>query len=286
VKGALPVALLLLLLAQAATAGTVTDDDDRAVTLEGPAERIVTLAPHATELVFAAGAGDRLVAVEASSDHPEAAKALPRIGGAGALDRERLLHLSPDLVVAWLSGNRPSDLRWLENRGIAVYRSEPRSLTDIAENLRELGMLAGTTDAAQATAERWEAELAAACRPDRTQRALLVIWDRPLMTVGGRHWLNDLLARAGYVNVFRGIDRAVFAAAREAVLARDPDVILSAVGRPGRLPTPAPVRQLGTAASRPSLRLVETVAELCVSRSASAPPSQTRRDAAVRQQPP
>jgi iron complex transport system substrate-binding protein len=268
VRGALPTALLFA--AQVAAAATVTDDDGREVTLAGPAARIVTLAPHATELVFAAGAGDRLVAVEASSDHPDAARALPRIGGAGALDRERLLRLRPDLVVAWLSGNRPSDLRWLEKQGIAIYRSEPRSLADIAGNVRELGALAGTAAVARATADRWEAQLGAACRPGGTQRALIVLWDQPLMTVGGRHWLNDLLDRAGYVNVFHDVDRAVFAPAREAVLARGADVILSAVGAPGRQPTPAPVRQLSTAASRPSLRLVETIAELCVGRSAPA----------------
>ena len=88
----------------------VTDDSGRELRLERPAQRIVTLTPHGTELVFAAGAGSRLAGATAFSNYPREAMRIPRVGDAARLDRERLLTLAPDLVIAWPSGNNPQDL--------------------------------------------------------------------------------------------------------------------------------------------------------------------------------
>ena len=247
----------------------VKDDTDRVVALPQPARRIVTLSPHATELVFAAAAGDRLVAVAAYSDWPPAARQLPRIGGSGGIDRERLLRLQPDLVVAWASGSRPGDLAWLERLGIAVYRSEPRRLSDIADNLRALGRLAGTAAAADRMAASFEQALADAC-PERTSETnvLYRLWEQPLLTYGGRHWSNDALRRLGLHNMFAAVARAVFTPDREAVLAAQPTYVLgqSATTDPlltaRFLPTPA-------AFDRPTPRIVEALRSLCASLPAS-----------------
>jgi iron complex transport system substrate-binding protein len=257
-------AAFALLSSLASAEVAVVDDTGRHVVLAAPAERIVTLAPHATELVFAAGAGAKLIAVEAASDYPAAAGRLPRVGAAGALDRERLLRLAPDLVVAWHSGNRASDLAWLERQAIAVYRTEPTALDDIASALRRLGALAGTAAKAEAAAAEWESALARACRPGQRRRALVVLWERPLMTYGGSHWINDLLTRAGYDNVFAGVARDVFAPAPEAVLAARAEVVLTTFPAPPEgLGVPA-VLHLPAAASRPSPRLAEVLARICV----------------------
>ncbi len=241
----------------------VHDDTGRRVQLPQPAERIVALAPHATELLFAAGAGARLVAVAAYSDWPAAARDLPRIGGAGGLDRERLLALQPDLVVAWASGSRPGDLAWLERLGIAVYRSEPQRLTDIAANLRDLGRLAGQDATAEIAARHFEQALAAVC-PPRPARATVLyrLWERPLLTYGGRHWSNDALRRVGLRNLFAAVDRPVFTPGREALVAAQPDYLLS------RTPASDPLLSARPLAAppeldRPTPRIVEGLQALC-----------------------
>jgi iron complex transport system substrate-binding protein len=259
-------AALLLAIVVAATARgqvEVRDDTGRTVRLAQPAQRIVTLAPHATELVFAVGAGDRLVGVAAYSDWPAAARDLPRVGGAGGLDRERLLLLQPDLVVAWASGSRPADLGWLERLGIAVYRSEPVRLADIAGNLRDLGRLVDRAAAAAQAAQAFEQALADRCPArDGPARALYLLWQRPLLTYGGRHWINDLLRVAGLHNLFGDVDRAVFTPDREAVLAGRPDYVLSrAAASPPLLdarPLVAPPQL-----DRPTPRILEGLADLC-----------------------
>ena len=114
-------ALLVLLLSPTLAALQVEDDTGRSVRLAAPASRIVSLAPHATELLYAIDAGARLVAASAYSDFPPAARLLPRVGSLGGLDRERLLTLQPDLVVAWASGNKSGDLQWLQSRECPLH---------------------------------------------------------------------------------------------------------------------------------------------------------------------
>ena len=243
---------------------SVADDTGRRVTLNHPAARIVTLSPHATELVFAAGAGDKLIAVASYSDYPAEAAALPRIGGSGGVDRERLLQLQPDLVVAWHSGSRLFDLAWLDRRGIPVFRSEPQSLNQIPESLRKLGVLAGTTSQAQRAAELLELGLARVCRTDApVRRTYYQLWDRPALTYGGRHWANDALTRIGFVNVFADVDRSVFSPAEEAVLARHPDLVLaSELTEVGRQIAPRVIR-VPTAWDRPTPRILAALRQVC-----------------------
>ena len=112
----------------------LTDDAGQRVVLAQPAQRIVSLAPHVTEILFAAGAGERVVGVVAYSDYPQAARALPQVGGYTQVDLEAIVGLRPDLVIGWRSGNRDAHLARLQAMGIPVYLNEPRSLDDVARS--------------------------------------------------------------------------------------------------------------------------------------------------------
>jgi len=182
---------LLMPMAQANV--SVTDDTGREVRLAQPAQRIVSLAPHITELLFSAGAGGRIVGVVEYSDYPPAAKKLPRVGAYNAVDMERILALRPDLVIAWASGNPPALIEQLRSLGLTVFLSEPRSLEDVASNLERFGQLAGTQTTAQAAADEFRRRLQALRVRYSDRKPVSVfyqIWHRPLMTVNGEHLIR------------------------------------------------------------------------------------------------
>jgi iron complex transport system substrate-binding protein len=217
----------------------VTDDYGRRVTLPQPARRIVSLAPHLTELLYAAGAGGQLVGAIAPSDYPEAARSLPLVGHEGAIDLERVLGLRPDLVVAWpnAADRRPIDR--IAALGVAVYRSEPRELEDIARTLEALGTLAGTRARAGAAAQAFRARAARIRRANagkRTVRVFYEVWNRPLMTVNGAQLISKVIRLCGGENVFAALPAIAPTIDREAVLRADPDVIIAS-GSDGRRPS-------------------------------------------------
>jgi iron complex transport system substrate-binding protein len=255
-------AVLLTLSIAAVDAATVVDDDGMRIVLSRPASRIVTLSPHATDLVMAAGAADRLVAVAAFSELPPQWKHLPRVGGAGAVDRELLTAWQPDLVIAWPSGNRPADIAWLRRSDIPLFASEPSELRQIAAAIRAIGELAGTASVANAAAESFETGLMVPCRQMPKQPAYVTVWEQPAMTVGGRHWLNEVLALAGFANTMGGIDLGVFAASAEAVLAASGAYPISLMRRFDH----SEADQLADLLSRPGPRLAKAVQRLCALR--------------------
>ena len=144
----------------------VVDDAGHSIRLAAPAQRIVTLAPHATELVFAAGAGARIAGVVRGSNHPEAARALPVIGDVHAIDLERIVALKPDLVVSW-PYTTPAQVDRLRARGIPVFVTDPRSIDGIASDIERLGALAGTQRDAAQSAERFRREVHHHCHRSR-----------------------------------------------------------------------------------------------------------------------
>lgn len=204
------------------------DDAGAEVVLAAPATRIVSLAPHATELLYAAGAGARVVGVVRGSDHPAAARTLPVVGDAHALDLERILALQPDLVVAW-PWTSPAQVDKLRARGIAIYTSDPPTVDAIATSLERLGALAGTAADAAAAAAAFRARVAAAREGARTQpvRVFYAIWHAPLFTVGGRHLISQAIAACGGANVFAALEVPAPQVAAEAVIAARPDVIVA-----------------------------------------------------------
>jgi iron complex transport system substrate-binding protein len=210
-------------------AAQVTDDAGRVVTVAKPAQRIVSLSPHTTELLFAAGAGDRIVGTVDFSDYPPPAERISRVGSAGALDLERIVALRPDLIVGWHSGNPLATLERLGKLGYPVFRSEPRQLDDIPSNIDRLGELAGTQAAASAESRRFRsgaAELNARYSKRATVRVFYQIWDQPLITVNGEHMISSVLRLCGGTNIFAQLGPLAPQIGAEAVLAENPEVIL------------------------------------------------------------
>ncbi len=208
----------------------VEDDEGREVVLSAPAKRIISLAPSLTELLFAAGAGERVVAVVEYSDYPPEANALPRIGRHDMLDMERILALEPDLIVAWQSGNPRASINRLRELGLTVYSAEPRSLAEIPEHLEKLGTLAGTEEIATAASQRFTDtlnDLAQRFGNARTVRTFYQIWNQPLMTAGGNELINDIITLCGGANIFADIDLIAPKVSVEAVLLRDPEAIVA-----------------------------------------------------------
>ena len=225
-------AVLLVAGRPAVAAGLdVVDDTGAHLSLSHPAQRIVSLAPGATEMLFAAGAGARLVATVAYADQPAAARQVPRIGDSSAIDMERLLVLKPDIVVFWPGGNNPAQIAQLQRLGVTLYGQQVNRLADLGASLRRLGLMAGTQSAARQRADQIEQQLTQlraryAKRPALT--ALLETWDQPLYTVGGRQLMSDALSVCGAVNVFADLAQLSPAVQVEAVLTRDPDLIIAA----------------------------------------------------------
>jgi len=198
----------------------------------GRAVRIVSLAPHLTEILFMLGAGARLVGTVAHSDRPDEARSVARVGDAGAFDLERIVALEPDLVVAWRTGNPQRQVQRLRGAGLNVHVSEPRTLEDIAALLHELGALTGETDAARAIATRYRARLdtlRARYQGTRPVRVFYQVWPQPLMTIGDAHVISDALRLCGGVNLFGSTALLVPRVGLEAVLEADPHVIVTGV---------------------------------------------------------
>ena len=217
---------------------TVADDAGRRVTLEAPARRIVSLSPHATELLFAASAGERVVGVASYSNYPPAAQIRPEIGGAGNLNLEAIIALEPDLVVSWKSGNTAAQVERLIGLGIPVFYSEPRRLEDIATNLERLGELAGTMQAASEAAARFRRgyrEIRREYAGQSPVRTFYQIWHQPLMTVNGEHLISQVMELCGGSNIFAALQTLAPVVTREAVLAADPQIIIAS-GRAGERP--------------------------------------------------
>jgi iron complex transport system substrate-binding protein len=192
--------------------------------------RIVSLAPHLTELVFAAGAGEMLVGVVEYSDYPEAARSVPRVGDAWRVDMERLLLLEPDIVLTWASGTPEDVVERLDALKLAHREISTFRLADVPVALRTIGEIAGTSQIAGAAAADFEREVAQLRRAYDGARPLSVfiqLDDQPLYTVNGRHIISEVVELCGGRNVFAGLPQLAPPVSFEAVIAADPDVIVS-----------------------------------------------------------
>jgi iron complex transport system substrate-binding protein len=201
------------------------------ITAAESAPRIVSLSPHITELLFAAGAGDDIVGVDDSSDYPAAVAGIAHVGEASALDVEGLLKLKPTLIVLWDSGTPARCKAELTRLNLKFYVTEQHRLDDIATTMLEFGRLAGTETVAAASASSYRSALAQlrsqyAMRP--RLKVFYQVWDRPLYTLSGRHVVSEVLSLCGGDNVFAELSTIAPAVDKEAVLTRNPDVILVA----------------------------------------------------------
>jgi iron complex transport system substrate-binding protein len=208
------------------------DDRGRNVRLNHFANRIVSLSPNITELVFSAGAGSKLVGASRYSDYPDQAKTIPEVGDASGLDFERILALKPDLVIAWRGGNNVMDTHKLEKLGLTVFAAEAVRLDDIPRLLRVTGKLAGTSRQAESAARGFEEELQQIKRRYGKRHKIGVfqmIWDQPLMTVNANHVASDVISLCGGINVFAVMPSLTQVVSEEDLLMANPDVIISSI---------------------------------------------------------
>lgn len=265
----------------ATAAITVVDDAGRQVTLQAPARRIISMAPHVTELLFAAGGGERIVGAINFSDYPEAAKKIPLVGSNAQIDMERVIALKPDLLVVWQSGNTGRQLEQLGKLGIPVFYSEPHKLDQVADSLTRFGRLLGTEAAAAKSAADYRASIAGlgaryARRPK--VRVFYQIWDKPIYTLSGKHIIDDAIRLCGGENIFAGLAVVAPSVSTESVLQANPEAIF---GGDQHDPEDAgigiwkPYRSLlavergnmfrleGELLTRPGPRMAQGVAQLC-----------------------
>lgn len=226
--------LLAFAIIAGAAAGThalqVTDDRGITISLERPAQRMVSLAPHLAEMVFAAGAGASLAGVSSFSRHPTEAAWLPVVASHGRVDIERLIALRPDLVLAWQSGNSPLQIDRLKRLGVRVLVTEVRVLADIPRIVRLVGVLAGSEAVAEARARQFENEIAdlrGRYAGERRVGVFLEIWHRPMLTVNGAHLISDALRLCGGRNVFAAAKTLTPLVSREQVLDAQPEAIVT-----------------------------------------------------------
>lgn len=205
----------------------VVDDAGHQLIFPHPAKRIISLAPDVTELLFAAGAGDRIVGVMRGSDYPPRAKSLPLVGSADHIDSEIVLQLQPDLIVTWSETTIPAALK---NRGIPIYVNHPQKITDVPKTLRKLGCLASTESIANAAADDYLKRYHALQKHYGEAKPLTVfyqLWSTPLMTVSKKSWIDGAITLCGGNNIFAAFHHAAFPVDMEAVIHLNPDVIMS-----------------------------------------------------------
>lgn len=274
--------MLALLAARAgpALAWHMTDDQGHTVSGPGRVQRVVTLSPALAELVFAAGAGRRLVGTVAYSDYPPDARRVPRVGNAFSVNMEALLALHPGLVLAWGGGTPPAQVRRMRSLGLQVAVLQSERLKDVARHLRLIGRLAGTAGVAARAAHAYSHRLHKLHRKYAHRAPVPVFYQvslQPLYTVGGPQIITRVLRLCGARNVFAGLPEPAPRVSLEAVLAADPQAIVYPDSFPAsrergfwaRLPRIAAVRRHALlsvpadAIARPAPRLLKAARVLC-----------------------
>ena len=208
---------------------SVRDDYGNTVVLQKPAQRIISMAPHVTELLFAAGGGDRIVGAVSYSDYPEAAKRIARIGDNREVDIERVIAMKPDLLVVWLHGSSERQVEILRKLGIPLFYSEPHKMDDIPGSLIRLGHLLGTDQEARRAADDLQQKLAAlaAHYANRSPvRLFYQVWHKPLFTLNGQHIVSDAIRLCGGANIFANMKIIAPSVGIEAVLQENPEAIV------------------------------------------------------------
>jgi iron complex transport system substrate-binding protein len=227
-KKMMMVVLLATVVAANAAPITVRDDDGNVVTLQKPAQRVIAMAPHVTELLFTAGAGDKIVGAVTYSDYPEAAKKIPRVGDNRLIDLERVAAMKPDLIVIWMHGGFERQIEGLRKLGIPLFHSEPTKLEGIADNVVRLGQLMGTETLANAAAEDIRQQFAAMTRQYAKRppvRLFYQVWDKPLYTLSNKSIVSDAIRLCGGVNIFGDLKVTAPVVSVEAVLQENPEAI-------------------------------------------------------------
>lgn len=212
---------------------TLQQADGSSLSLPQAAKTLITLAPHLTELAFAAGAGGQVIATVEYSEFPAAAAAIPRIGDAFRLDLERILVLQPDLVVAWQSGNPQAAVAYLQSLGIPIWTVEIRQPEDIATALEGFGLATGNLPTARAAASQTRQQLATLAESYAGLPAVSYFYQvaaSPLYTINGEHLISRSLALCGGLNIFQDTAGLAPQITHESVIGADPQALLAPTG--------------------------------------------------------
>ena len=240
-----------------AEALTVIDDTGATVTLAAPAQRIVSLAPHVTELLFAAAGGARIVGAVSYSDYPPQATSIPRVGDNKSLDLERIVAMKPDLIVVWRHGDALRQIDRLRELHVPLFFSEPHRLDDIPVTIDKLGILLGTSAEANKASNAFRHDITNLRTRYASQPPVSVfyqVWDDPLMTLNGTHIVSEVIELCGGRNVFADLKPLVPTISTEAVLAADPEAIVTAT--PGATSSEHALPSLDTWRKWPSMKAV------------------------------
>jgi iron complex transport system substrate-binding protein len=228
----LGIALALVLLVTAPTgAFTLKDSRGRDLVLPAPPQRIISLVPSVTEVVYALGGEDRLVGVTDFCDWPPEAARKPRVGGMLAPNLELVVSLKPDLIVATTEGNRRETFDQLQRLGIPVFSVHPHRLSDVMAVIAQLGELTGRPAAVGPLVEGLKRRIQAverAVRPYPRPKVLYVLWPEPLIVPGREGLVTELIELAGGASVTAGEPDSYPRFSLEAVAARAPEVIILA----------------------------------------------------------
>lgn len=206
----------------------------------GHYERIITLAPHLSEIVAQAGAEDRLVGISAYSLPTARTQHLPIISDARSLDLERIKALQPDLIIIWSSGTpstQQAALRKLFTQtSTAIFSVDPKKLEDIARNIRDVGELTGTQTIANQNADAYLKKLIAITHSSKNTKpsvkVFYQVWPQPLMTINREHIISDAIHTCGAEPLFSNEKLLIPMVSREAVIAANPDLIIFGVDNP------------------------------------------------------
>jgi len=209
---------------------TLTDDAGSEVILKKPAQRIISLSPHLTELVFTIGQGDKLIGVMSFSNYPEAAKKIPRIGSYNTISYESIVKMQPDLILAWASGNGSETISKLRSLGFKVYVSEPTKLEGVASTIRKFGILLGAKNRGEHEADKFMNRLDTLKENYSNKPKVNVFYqlsDNPIMTLSGRHLISDVVKLCGGFNIFTEAIPVALKVSLESLVRSDPQVVIA-----------------------------------------------------------
>ncbi len=228
---AILVLLLLLCLPRVTLANiTVNDDAGNILRLTVPAKRVVSLAPHITELLFETDAGNKIVGTVRFSDYPESAKNIPLVGDSYNLDFETIIALQPDLIIVWKTGTGRSTVEKLHALGYTVFISEPDSLEIIATSVERFGKLTGNAETALTKSKQFQQDVVKLKSKYSTLgqvRVFYQFWNQPIFTVNENHIISTIIEMCGGKNVFAELSTLTPQLSVESVLNMDPDVIIA-----------------------------------------------------------
>ena len=224
-------AILILFFAHNSLAAIeVIDDNGHKLTIANAAQRIISLSPNTTEILFHIGAGEKIIGADEYSNYPQAANKIVRVNNHAAANYELILSLKPDLVIAWQSGNGEKIISRIRELNIPVFVVETASLEDIPDLYRRLGQLSGYADQANTQAEKFSQRLNQLRKSFSSKKDIRVfyqIWNEPLMTLNGDHMVTDMIELCGGINVFSDAAALVPYINIESVVAANPQIIIS-----------------------------------------------------------